>query len=57
VLFRSIAKAIGWALREQAKVRAAAVQAFVVAEWDQLQPLSRREASRRMVQGGWVPPG
>lgn len=52
-----IAKAIGWALREQAKIRPAAVQAFLVAEWDQLQPLSRREASRRMVEAGWVPPG
>jgi 3-methyladenine DNA glycosylase AlkD len=51
-----IAKAIGWALREQAKVRPAEVQAFLVAEWPRLQPLSRREASRRMVQAGWVPP-
>lgn len=51
-----VAKAIGWALREHAKTAPDAVQAFLVAEWARLQPLSRREASRRMVAAGWAPP-
>ncbi len=51
-----IAKAIGWALREQAKTHPSAVQAFLAAEWGRLQPLSRREASQILVKQGWRPP-
>ena len=39
-----IRKAIGWALREQTKVDAPAVQAFVAEHADRLSGLSRREA-------------
>src|SRR5690606_12666619 len=41
-----IAKAIGWALRQYAKVKPDAVMEFVATE--SLQPLSKREALKRL---------
>jgi 3-methyladenine DNA glycosylase AlkD len=44
-------KAIGWALRQYAKSDPAAVTRYVEARHDELSPLSRREALRRLVRG------
>ncbi|MGN7148688.1 DNA alkylation repair protein [Arthrobacter sp. SAFR-179] len=43
-----IRKAIGWALREYAKTDPGWVEAFVVRHGDAMNPLSRREALRRI---------
>jgi len=51
-----IRKAIGWALRDHARVAPESVQAFLNAHWQVLSGLSRREAARNMVKAGWTPP-
>ena len=43
-----IRKAIGWALREHAKTDPAWVRACLRARWDELSPLSRREAAKHL---------
>ncbi|WP_255988831.1 DNA alkylation repair protein [Chitinolyticbacter albus] len=43
-----IRKAIGWALRQHARVAPDAVSAFLIAEGARLSPLSRREASKHL---------
>lgn len=43
-----IRKAIGWALREYAKVEPAAVRTFLADNGDRLSPLSRREAAKHL---------
>ena len=43
-----IRKAIGWALRQYARTDPAWVQAFVRRHWDELSPLSRKEALRNL---------
>lgn len=41
-------KAIGWALRQYARVQPASVASYVRRNWDRLSPLSRREALRHI---------
>lgn len=43
-----IRKAIGWALRQYARTDPAWVRAFVQRHWDELSPLSRKEALRNL---------
>ena len=43
-----IRKAIGWALREYARVRPEWVRSFIAAHEDALSPLSRREALKHL---------
>jgi 3-methyladenine DNA glycosylase AlkD len=43
-----IRKAIGWALRQYARTDPAWVQSFVQRHWDELSPLSRKEALRNL---------
>ncbi|CAH0237104.1 MULTISPECIES: DNA alkylation repair protein [unclassified Arthrobacter] len=43
-----IRKAIGWALRQYARTDPAWVRAFVQRHWDDLSPLSRKEALRNL---------
>jgi 3-methyladenine DNA glycosylase AlkD len=43
-----IRKAIGWALRQYARTDPAWVRAFVQRHWDELSPLSRKEALRKL---------
>ena len=46
-----IQKALGWALRQRARVAPAEVQAWVRAQGDALSPLSRREALKHIGDG------
>jgi 3-methyladenine DNA glycosylase AlkD len=43
-----IRKAIGWALGQYARTDPAWVRAFVQRHWDELSPLSRKEALRNL---------
>jgi 3-methyladenine DNA glycosylase AlkD len=49
-----IRKAIGWALRDYARVDPEAVRRFVTDHAQQLSGLSKREAMKHL--GGWPPP-
>lgn len=45
-------KGIGWALRQHAKLDPAWVRTFVSIHYEQLSPLSRREALKNIIAGG-----